>query len=170
MAPKWTNFLRKTIKYLNIAKTKTCSAKMGDSLEDISVAKHIVHILYQKGIRLLALDFDKTLISIHTSGYWKGAAAKLAEHVRPCFQMLIKAALEYKLPVCIVTYSMQPDVIKDVLHLVLPKVYVQHISFLHLQTWYTLCLVYSYDIVLKGLIYSNFSIVNTCAQHFLQHM
>ena len=94
---------------------------MGDAGDAFSMAKEAIHVLYQKGIRLLALDFDKTIISVHTSGYWRGGSPRLAEHVRPCFQLLMKAALESKLQVCIVTYSMQPDLIRDVLRLVLPK-------------------------------------------------
>lgn len=94
---------------------------MADSETDLNLARDAVQLLVQKGIRLLALDFDKTIISVHTSGFWRGAASELIEHVRPCFKLLMKAALEIKCEVCVVTYSMQPDLIKDLLRLVLPK-------------------------------------------------
>ena len=89
--------------------------------QEFQQARDIIAALMNKGIRLLALDFDKTIVSVHTLGHWRGGSPQLADHVRPCFQALMKAALELKLQICVVTYSMQPDLIKDVLKLVLPR-------------------------------------------------
>ena len=90
--------------------------------EDLQLARSVVATMADKGVRVLALDFDKTIVSVHTSGFWRGGTPRLAEHVRPCFVALIKAALDSnRLYVCVVTYSMQPALIYDVLKLVLPK-------------------------------------------------
>lgn len=89
------------------------------------MAKEVISLFVNKGIRLLALDFDKTIVTVHTAGYWRGGSPQLAEHVRPCFQALMAAALEQKqLQLCVVTYSTQAQLIRDVLKLVLPKRYV----------------------------------------------
>ncbi len=88
---------------------------------DMGLARRVINTLVDKGVKVLALDFDKTIVSIHTCGFWQKGTPKLAEYVRPCFKALISAGLEKKLFVCIVTYSRQPALIRDVLKLVLPK-------------------------------------------------
>lgn len=88
---------------------------------DDRLARQIVEVMVEKGIKVLALDFDKTIIAIHTAGFWTEPTAKLAEYVRPCFKALIKAALDTRLHLCIVTYSMQPALISDLIHMVLPN-------------------------------------------------
>lgn len=80
-----------------------------------------VTALNKKGIKLLALDFDKTLIDIHSGGMWNDGADKLASHVRPCMRDLLEAASNKGLFVAIVTYHRQGWLIKEVLHKVLPK-------------------------------------------------
>ena len=89
--------------------------------EDCRLAKQIVNTMLTKGVKVLALDFDKTIVTIHTHGFWRQGTSKLAEHVRSCFKLLMEAALERKIHVCVVTYSMQPALIHDILKLVLPK-------------------------------------------------
>ena len=86
-------------------------------------AQEVVTGLANKGVKVLALDFDKTIVDVHTAGVWKGGSAKLAEHVRPCFRALMEAALSSKeeMFVSVVTYSMQPSLIKEVLKFALPK-------------------------------------------------
>ena len=88
---------------------------------DTRLARTVATLLVAKGVKVLALDFDKTIVSVHTAGFWRQGTPNLAEHVRPCFKALIEAALDTKLHVCVVTYSMQPMLIRDVLKLVLPK-------------------------------------------------
>merc|ERR1711884_559234 len=89
--------------------------------EDRALARQIIDVLASKGIKVLALDFDRTIVAVHTHGFWRQGTPKLAEHVRPCFKAIMEAGLERKMHVCIVTYSMQPALIRDVLKLVLPK-------------------------------------------------
>lgn len=86
--------------------------------------------LTKKGIRLLAVDFDKTLIDIHSRGVWDESVAKLASHVRPCMKDLLEAANHKGVYVAIVTYHRQDWLIKELLEKVLPKkvakqIYVQ---------------------------------------------
>lgn len=84
----------------------------------------LVAELNQKRIKLLAIDFDQTLLTIHTGGMWKGGVAKLLEHVRPSVIQLIEAALldpNSSIWVSIVTYSMQPWLIRELLNQAIPN-------------------------------------------------
>jgi hypothetical protein len=77
------------------------------------------------GINFIAIDFDQTLIDIHTGGAHKGTLDELIPHVRPIFIELISAALQPSLlstattedaiHIAIVTYSKQPTLIRSVL-------------------------------------------------------
>lgn len=77
--------------------------------------KELVCAMHKKGIRLLAVDFDQTLISVHTGGRWKESIENLVQEVRPCIRDLIPAALEKGIYVAIVTYSTQSWLIKDLI-------------------------------------------------------
>ena len=109
-----------------VARSEEGDAQFKDRLsaEDIREAKKIIDILISKGIKVLALDFDKTIVDVHTAGFWRQGTVKLAEHVRPCFEALMRAALPTDLHLCIVTYSMQPNLIRDVLRVVMPRRYL----------------------------------------------
>ena len=89
--------------------------------DNTRLARAVVSTLVDKGIKVLALDFDKTIVSIHTAGFWTQPTSQLVEHVRPCFRALIQAGLETRLHLCIVTYSMQPALIRDVIRMALPR-------------------------------------------------
>ncbi len=76
----------------------------------------IIESLRRNNLKVIAFDFDCTIVSIHTGGTWFDSAEKLAEFVRPCFRQLIPALL--KCPdffVCVATYSPQEDLIREVL-------------------------------------------------------
>ena len=112
---------RKTSLSRSVSNTSGLSSSCSQEL--LSFSRECIAVLFRKGIKVLALDFDKTIIDIHTSGFWRQGTPKLVEHVRHCFRLLITAALESKMHVCVVTYSMQPGLIRDVLQLSLPKWY-----------------------------------------------
>jgi len=76
--------------------------------------------LVELKINFLALDFDQTILDIHTGGVWKGSTAELAPHVRPIFRHLIVRALEADIKVAVVTFSPQVGHIEDVLEIVFP--------------------------------------------------
>ena len=74
------------------------------------------HFLFkQVGINFLAVDFDQTMIDIHTGGRWKGTSSELATHVRPVFIELLKLANAQKMQIAIVTFSHQTQIISEVL-------------------------------------------------------
>ena len=92
---------------------------------DKFIANSAVAAFVRRGVKLVALDFDQTIVDIHTGGAWRGPSSSLVPHVRPCFKALIEAALaEPRLHVCVVTFSTQPGMIEDVLKAALPNWYL----------------------------------------------
>ena len=89
-----------------------------------NLVTQILESLRQNRIKLIAFDFDCTIVNIHTGGQWCDSAEKLAEFVRPCFRELLPALL--KCPeffVCVVTYSPQEDLIREVLRITMKDEY-----------------------------------------------
>lgn len=72
--------------------------------------------LQKKGVQLVAVDFDQTLITFHSGGIWKDSIDKLVAKVRQCMRDLIQTCLDRDIHVCIVTYFTQPWVIRELLH------------------------------------------------------
>mmetsp|Transcript_15952 Transcript_15952/g.30087 ORF Transcript_15952/g.30087 Transcript_15952/m.30087 type:complete len:186 (+) Transcript_15952:252-809(+) len=77
--------------------------------------------LVNKGINFLALDFDLTMIDIHTGGRFKGTIAQLSSHVRPMFIQLIHAANARGIKIAMVTFSPQTRQIANVLEYLFPE-------------------------------------------------
>lgn len=71
-------------------------------------------------IRLVAFDFDKTIVNIHTGGRWRSSADELYAHVRPEFQCLIGGCLDHGIHVAVATFSTQKDLVDDVLKRSIP--------------------------------------------------
>lgn len=67
-------------------------------------------------------DFDMTLISVHTSGHWRGLKEELALKIRPFFRLLIPLAIDHGIMVAIVTFSCQAQLISSVIHHAFPRV------------------------------------------------
>ena len=89
-----------------------------------NLVTQILESLRQNRIKLIAFDFDCTIVNIHTGGQWCDSAEKLAEFVRPCFRELLPALL--KCPeffVCVVTYSPQEELIREVLRITMKDEY-----------------------------------------------
>lgn len=104
--------------------------KRKTSKEDRAQIESFVFALNKKGIKLLALDFDQTLIDIHSGGVWNESVEELVQHVRPCMKDLLEIASNKGLFVAIVTYHRQDWLIKDLLTKVISKkvankVYIQ---------------------------------------------
>ncbi|KAJ8602527.1 hypothetical protein CTAYLR_001309 [Chrysophaeum taylorii] len=76
--------------------------------------------LRDAGIKLLAIDFDQTLVSTHTGGVWQKTAEVLAQRVRPCMKRLVRTAIAHGINVAIVTFSPQVELISEVLALSFP--------------------------------------------------
>jgi FMN phosphatase YigB (HAD superfamily) len=69
-------------------------------------------------INFLAIDFDQTIVDLHTGGRWKESARDLAEHVRPAFRHLMRMANDRNVRIAIVTFSPQTCQIREVLEIV----------------------------------------------------
>lgn len=99
----------------------TASPKSSMNGSQQHLAYEIVDLLRRLNVRLVAFDFDYTLVTIHTGGQWLDSPEKLAEFVRPCFRellpVLLKAAAYPDLSVCVVTYSPQERLIREVLRI-----------------------------------------------------
>ena len=95
--------------------------KRKTSKEDRAQIESFVFALNKKGIKLLALDFDQTLIDIHSGGVWNESVEELVQHVRPCMKDLLEIASNKGLFVAIVTYHRQDWLIKDLLTKVISK-------------------------------------------------
>jgi hypothetical protein len=79
------------------------------SAVEVAIAK-----LQELDINFLALDFDQTLIDIHTGGRWGGTVQELESHVRSEFAQLMVAACQNNIRMAIVTFSLQPSMIATV--------------------------------------------------------
>jgi hypothetical protein len=80
-----------------------------------SIQKVIDHLKTNVGINFLALDFDQTILNIHTGGNWKGSLEELFPHIRDVYAQLIKAALTNGMEVAIVTFTCQTKFVRGVL-------------------------------------------------------
>lgn len=85
-------------------------------------ARDIVVGVQQKSVKLIAIDFDNTFLSIHTGGYYQGTVESLLEHIRSTFYYLVQevldcAAFGHTLHLCIVSFSTQEQLIRKLLQL-----------------------------------------------------
>jgi hypothetical protein len=90
--------------------------------EQRAKARDIVLGIQRKNIKLIAIDFDNTFLSIHTNGYYQGTVDSLLEHIRTTFLYLIQEILDSSafgqtLHVCIVSFSSQEQLIRKLLQL-----------------------------------------------------
>ena len=67
----------------------------------------LVMALQQAQIKLLAVDFDLTLVDTHTRGCWAGTVGELTSKARPYMKHLVDRALLADIHVAIVTFSPQ---------------------------------------------------------------
>lgn len=72
--------------------------------------------LQQLKINFLAVDFDCTMIDIHTGGRWQGTHEDILPHVRAFFPPLLEAALLNNVHVAVVTFSPQVNLVRHVLN------------------------------------------------------
>ena len=81
-----------------------------------SLLHHLITIANTKvNINFLAIDFDQTMIDIHTGGRWKETASELAQHMRPVFLSLVPIAHQQSMRIAVCTFSGQAKVIREVL-------------------------------------------------------
>ena len=80
--------------------------------------------LQENELRLLCLDFDRTILRVHTSGCYEGPPEALVQQVRREFADLIQVALAAGTSVAVVTFSPQAALIRGLLHSVMPAVWI----------------------------------------------
>ncbi|CAF0727597.1 unnamed protein product [Rotaria sordida] len=90
--------------------------------EQRAKARDIVLGLQRKNIKLIAIDFDNTFLSIHTNGYYQGTVDSLLGYIRSTFhyfihEILDSSAFNQTLHVCIVSFSSQEQLIRKLLQL-----------------------------------------------------
>lgn len=85
----------------------TCSTLSG---ADKAIAR-----LEALGINFLALDFDQTILSIHTGGRWPESHTELLPHIRPQFRTLIQGAVANNIQVGVVTFTGQINLVRAIL-------------------------------------------------------
>lgn len=82
----------------------------------------IVQKLVSLSIKLVAVDFDLTILNVHTHGNWQFTAKSLSSRVRPAFKQFLTAVLECdQLHVAVVTQSPQVSLVREVLEETLPQ-------------------------------------------------
>ena len=85
-----------------------------------ALCQKIIGRMKHHGIRLIALDWDMTVLDCHTRNNWYGPATELARHIRPLFKHLMNQALAADLAVAIVTFSEQTRLIREALAHAIP--------------------------------------------------
>ena len=87
----------------------------------------LVNGFIQDGIKMVAVDFDLTLVSVHTNGSWIFTARPLASRIRPGFPEFFREILRQGLCLSIVTFSPQVELVRDVLRTILSERDVERI-------------------------------------------
>jgi len=72
-------------------------------------------------INFLAMDFDQTMIDVHTGGVWRGTAGELSERVRPMFKNMVEMAHAAGIMMAVVTFSGQIGLIREFLRIHFPE-------------------------------------------------
>ena len=67
----------------------------------------IVQKLKEKGINFVCIDFDQTIVNVHTYGRWSGPPEELVHHIRPFFKKFIPLLIHNGIFVSVVTFSVQ---------------------------------------------------------------
>lgn len=97
------------------------SSNCSESIEKMDKYSSMVQKLLSLSIKLVAVDFDKTIINIHTRGSWQFTSKSLVSRVRPSFKQFFTAVLNTSgLHVAVVTHSSQIPLIREVLEQALP--------------------------------------------------
>ena len=85
------------------------------TLVSLSLSLFRKYHVYEVKVNFLAIDFDQTMVDVHTGGRWKGSASDLADRVRPVFLRLVPEATRRGIRAAIVTFSPQTSRIREVL-------------------------------------------------------
>lgn len=72
----------------------------------------IVDALHRSGVEYVAIDFDKTLINIHTGGEWWRDSSSILPHIRPQLRILVRVLHQQGQGIAMVSFSRQMDIIR----------------------------------------------------------
>lgn len=98
----------------------TMSSKV---LENPPAIQGAIDHLLSLGINFLAIDFDQTILDIHTGGNWKGSQEELFSHIRPVYAQLIRGAIATnRIEVAVVTFTCQTRFVRGVLDYIFESV------------------------------------------------
>ena len=93
-----------------------------EKLKKMDKYASMVQKLMSLSIKLVAIDFDLTIVNVHTRGSWQFTAKALASRVRPTFKQFLAAALKCNdLHIAVVTQSPQVSLVREVLGETLPE-------------------------------------------------
>jgi hypothetical protein len=81
----------------------------------MAMRRYSISLSFAEGIRMVALDFDLTVIDVHTGGIWEEDWRDLVPHVRPEFRCLMEGCLQRNIRLAVATYSEQIYLIQKVL-------------------------------------------------------
>ena len=100
-------------------------------LEEEEAAQRMAEImpqLIERRYKLLALDFDNTIVGVHTMGMWNGTLEELTPFVRPVFRALLQAAAATEeMNLAVVTFSGQVGLVRGVLASVVGEAYAARV-------------------------------------------
>lgn len=100
------------------------SLTVNNYMNDIILVPQLIDLMRRLKIKLIGFDFDCTIVNIHTGGQWLDSPEKLSEFVRPWFRDLLPYLLKCDdFYVCVVTYSPQEKLIREVLRILLKDDY-----------------------------------------------
>lgn len=85
--------------------------------EEAARAQAFVQNLVEMQVKVLAIDFDLTLVGMHTGGRWWGSAETLSRNVRPLWKTVVPLCQKFGIEVSVVTLSRQTKLISNVLKL-----------------------------------------------------
>jgi hypothetical protein len=80
----------------------------------------IIDLLRSKNKYFICIDFDHTIVDIHTYGRWQKSADELESHIRPFFKGFIPLLISSGLHVAVVTFSSQVPIISQLLKRAFP--------------------------------------------------
>lgn len=108
---------KKSEDQLESVRARVREKKMEQQCQDV------IDALKAKGFNFVCIDFDQTIVDVHTGGQWRFPAEDLESHVRPFFRCFIPLLLRNDMLVSVVTFSGQMGVITDVLRRAFPEFY-----------------------------------------------
>lgn len=83
--------------------------------EELSTLHAQIQLAVDRGVKVILIDFDNTLVSLHTAGSFHGPVSVLTDSIRPIFKELIQYAQANGVKMAVASFSTQPCLIKQAL-------------------------------------------------------